>query len=38
MQRRIDYDLAYIENWSLLLDLKILVMTALFSFSSRNAY
>jgi putative colanic acid biosynthesis UDP-glucose lipid carrier transferase len=38
MQHRIDYDLAYIENWSLLLDLKILFMTVLFSFSSRNAY
>jgi Undecaprenyl-phosphate glucose phosphotransferase len=38
MQRRIDYDLAYIENWSLLLDVKILFMTVLFSFSSRNAY
>jgi Undecaprenyl-phosphate glucose phosphotransferase len=38
MQRRIDYDLAYIENWSLLLDLKILVRTVLFCFSSRNAY
>jgi Undecaprenyl-phosphate glucose phosphotransferase len=38
MQHRIDYDLAYIENWSLLLDLKILFMTALFCFSSRNAY
>jgi putative colanic acid biosynthesis UDP-glucose lipid carrier transferase len=38
MQHRIDYDLAYIENWSLLLDLKILFMTVLFCFSSRNAY
>ena len=38
MQRRIDYDLAYIENWSLLLDLKILVRTVLFCFSSPNAY
>jgi putative colanic acid biosynthesis UDP-glucose lipid carrier transferase len=38
MQHRIDYDLAYIENWSLLLDVKILFMTILFSFSSRNAY
>jgi Undecaprenyl-phosphate glucose phosphotransferase len=38
MQRRIDYDLAYIENWSLLLDLKILLMTVALCFTSRNAY
>jgi hypothetical protein len=31
-------DLYYIENWSLLLDLKILVRTALGGFLSRNAY
>ena len=35
---RIDYDLYYIENWSLLFDLKILVRTALGGFISRNAY
>jgi Undecaprenyl-phosphate glucose phosphotransferase len=38
MQKRIEYDLYYIENWSLLLDLKILVRTALGGFLSRNAY
>ncbi|QHO72370.1 undecaprenyl-phosphate glucose phosphotransferase [Bradyrhizobium sp. CCBAU 051011] len=27
MQRRVEYDLYYIDNWSLLLDLKIVVMT-----------
>ena len=36
--KRIEYDLYYIENWSLLLDLKILVRTALGGFLSRNAY
>src|SRR5262249_46658006 len=34
MQRRVEYDLHYIENWSLLFDLKIIVLT-LFS---KNAY
>jgi Bacterial sugar transferase len=34
MQRRVAHDLCYIDNWSLLLDLKIMVMT-LFS---RKAY
>jgi Undecaprenyl-phosphate glucose phosphotransferase len=38
MQSRIDYDLAYIENWSLLFDLKILFMTVGLCFLSRNAY
>ena len=38
MQSRIDYDLAYIENWSLLFDLKILIMTVGLGFLSRNAY
>ena len=35
---RIDYDLYYIENWSLMFDLKILVRTALGGFLSKNAY
>lgn len=35
---RIDYDLYYIENWSLLFDLKILLRTALGGFLSKNAY
>jgi Undecaprenyl-phosphate glucose phosphotransferase len=35
---RIDYDLYYIENWSLLFDLKILVRTAFGGFLSKNAY
>ena len=39
VEKRIEYDLYYIENWSLLFDLRILFMT-LFStvFSHRNAY
>lgn len=35
---RIDFDLYYIEHWSLGFDLKILVRTALGGFLSRNAY
>jgi Undecaprenyl-phosphate glucose phosphotransferase len=38
IQKRIEYDLYYIENWSLLLDLKILARTALGGFLSKNAY
>ena len=34
MQRRVEHDLYYIDNWSLLLDLKIMVMT----FFSRKVY
>ena len=36
--KRIEYDLYYIENWSLLFDFEILVKTALGGFLSKNAY
>jgi Undecaprenyl-phosphate glucose phosphotransferase len=36
--KRIEFDLYYIENWSLGLDVKILVRTALGGFLSRHAY
>ena len=35
---RIQYDLYYIENWSLRLDLKILMLTFVGGFVDRNAY
>src|SRR5690606_12934148 len=38
MQRRIDYDLDYLRHWSLALDLKILLKTALVLFRSEKAY
>lgn len=38
IEKRIEYDLYYIQNWSLLLDLKILLRTAFGGFLSRNAY
>ncbi|HET6345772.1 MAG TPA: undecaprenyl-phosphate glucose phosphotransferase, partial [Myxococcota bacterium] len=36
--KRIELDLYYIENWSLLLDIKILLRTVLGGFLSPNAY
>ena len=38
IDKRIEYDLYYIENWSLALDLKILFMTIFRGFRDRNAY
>jgi putative colanic acid biosynthesis UDP-glucose lipid carrier transferase len=38
MQRRIQYDLDYLKNWSLWLDLRIIARTALTVFRDRNAY
>jgi putative colanic acid biosynthesis UDP-glucose lipid carrier transferase len=38
MQQRVQYDLDYLKNWSLWLDLKILVRTALMVAYDRNAY
>ena len=38
MQRRVELDLWYINNWSLLLDLKILLRTCIEVASARNAY
>ena len=38
LSKRIEYDLYYIENWSLSLDIKILWMTLRHGLRHRNAY
>jgi putative colanic acid biosysnthesis UDP-glucose lipid carrier transferase len=38
MQQRVNYDLEYLRNWSLSLDLQILVKTALVFLRDQNAY
>ncbi len=38
IEKRIEYDLYYIENWSLWLDIKILARTVAGGFLSKNAY
>jgi Undecaprenyl-phosphate glucose phosphotransferase len=38
MQRRVEYDLYYIDNWSIYLDIKIMIMTIFMAKSYNNAY
>jgi Undecaprenyl-phosphate glucose phosphotransferase len=38
IRMRIEHDLYYIENWSLMLDLKILFMTVMYGLKHENAY
>ncbi|MCD8337916.1 MAG: undecaprenyl-phosphate glucose phosphotransferase [Lachnospiraceae bacterium] len=38
IRKRIDYDLYYIENWTMSLDVKILCMTLFKGFVNKNAY
>jgi Undecaprenyl-phosphate glucose phosphotransferase len=38
MRRRIEYDLYYIENWSVWFDIKILMLTPFFGLFGKNAF
>ena len=38
MRRRVEFDLAYIDNWSLLFDLRILAITPFYGFAGKNAF
>jgi lipopolysaccharide/colanic/teichoic acid biosynthesis glycosyltransferase len=38
INKRIDFDLYYIENWSIIFDIKILFMTIFKGFRDDNAY
>lgn len=38
MQKRIEYDLEYIQNWSLWLDMRIILKTVMVGFGGKNVY
>ena len=38
MRKRVEYDLVYITNWSLLMDLRILAATPFYGFTNKNAF
>ena len=38
LNKRVEYDLYYIENWSLWFDLKIIFLTIFRGFVNKNAY
>lgn len=38
MEKRVQYDLEYIKNWSILLDLKIILLTIYIVLTGKNAY
>jgi Undecaprenyl-phosphate glucose phosphotransferase len=38
MQKRVEYDLYYIANWSLIFDIKIMIMTVISRHAYSNAY
>lgn len=38
MSKRVEYDLFYIENWTFLMDLRIILKTAIGGWAGKNAY
>ena len=38
MEKRVEYDIEYIQNWSLFLDIKIIFLTVFKGFVDKNAY
>ncbi|WP_057832354.1 undecaprenyl-phosphate glucose phosphotransferase [Colwellia sp. TT2012] len=38
MEKRVEFDLQYIKNWSVWLDIKIIILTVFKGFVSKNAY
>ena len=38
MEKRVEHDIWYIKNWSLLLDIKIIYLTIIHGFTNPNAY
>lgn len=38
MEKRVEYDLRYIQNWSLTLDIKVILLTVFKGFSGKTAY
>jgi lipopolysaccharide/colanic/teichoic acid biosynthesis glycosyltransferase len=38
MAKRVEYDIYYIDNWSLWLDLRILARTLVATITDKNAY
>jgi len=38
MEKRVEYDLAYIRDWSFWMDMKVIFMTAFGGFGGKNAY
>jgi lipopolysaccharide/colanic/teichoic acid biosynthesis glycosyltransferase len=38
IRKRIEYDIYYIEHWSIAFDIKILILTVFKGFINRNAY